>query len=112
MTGRIRCTVVKTPTELEATLVCPEALTQDLQPWADPFIAQLAAKYRLRAALDDSLYYMTHESVIPRGKLPVTDRSQSYLPPHAPQIGPQRPAGILPHDGRRFIFPIEGESES
>lgn len=112
MPGKIRCSVVKTPTELEATRIGADAVTQDLQPWADPFIAELVAKYRLRAALDDSLHYLTHESAIPRGKLSLSDRSQSYLPPHGPQSGPQRPAGILPHDGRRFIFPVEGESES
>jgi hypothetical protein len=112
MPGRIRCTVVKTPTEIEATRVGAEAATQDLQPWADPFIAQLVTKYRLRAALDDSLHYLTHESAIPRGKLPRTDRLQTDLPQNGPQSGVPRPAGFLPHDGRRFIFPTDGESES
>jgi hypothetical protein len=107
---------VKTPTELEATRLGADS-AQELQPWADPFIARLVAKYRLRAALDDSLHYLTHESAIPRSRLPRTDLPQTDLPhaslPHGfPQIGGPVPAGILPHDARRFTFPTEGEQES
>lgn len=86
-----------------------DAATHDLQPWADPFIAELVAKYRLRAALDDSLHYLTHESSIPRGKLR-SDRASTN--PCGSHLEPRRPAGLLPREGRRFNFPVEGESES
>jgi len=59
---RIRCTIVE--------VGCDDATADEmvarggrrLLPWADPFIAQLVTKYRLRAALDDSLQFLRSEA--------------------------------------------------
>jgi hypothetical protein len=62
-TRRVRCTVVEVGCD-HATGA--ETLTaQELLPWADPFIAQLVDRYRLRAALDDSLRFLETESSQP-----------------------------------------------
>jgi len=41
----------------------PDSQTvRELLPWADPFIAQLVDRYRIRAALADSLHFLRTES--------------------------------------------------
>ncbi len=62
MTGKkLHCTIVE--------VGCDDAGAETLRvtgtrrlPWADPMIAQLVTKYRLRAALDDSLQFLESEA--------------------------------------------------
>ena len=80
-TPNIRCRIVE--------IICDHGTNDDSQPptvkellpWADPFIAQLVTRYRMRAALDDSLRFLTSEAchAVPRveaadGKLPRAGR--------------------------------------
>lgn len=57
---RVHCTIVE--------VGCDDATADGMKPgnrllpWADPFITQLVANYRLRAALDDSLDFLRSEA--------------------------------------------------
>ncbi len=55
--AKIRCTVVEVTGETE------HSAPRELLPWSDPFIAKLVSKYRLRAALDDSLRFLEHDAI-------------------------------------------------
>lgn len=59
-TSRVRCTVVEVGCDHATGAETQTA--HDLLPWADPFIAQIVDRYRLRAALDDSLRFLENES--------------------------------------------------
>ncbi|HEY4312663.1 MAG TPA: hypothetical protein VGN12_24650 [Pirellulales bacterium] len=59
-TPNIRCTIVEVGGDHEMT--DRSQTSRELLPWADPFIAQLVERYRLRAALDDSLHFLRSES--------------------------------------------------
>jgi hypothetical protein len=62
VTPRIRCTVIESVGDPEGSVDALARGSKELPPWADPFIARLVAKYRLRAALDDSLRFLQHEA--------------------------------------------------
>ena len=57
-----RCTVVEMPAEVSVGSENSQPTPRDLLPWADPYIAQLLVRYRLQAALDDSLAFVTNRS--------------------------------------------------
>ncbi len=61
-TPRIRCTIVEVGCDHGAGHDLQSQSSRELLPWADPFIAQLVERYRLRAALDDSLRFLQNES--------------------------------------------------
>jgi hypothetical protein len=61
-TPRIRCTIVEVGCDHGTGNDLHSQSARDLLPWADPFIAQLVERYRLRAALDDSLRFLQSES--------------------------------------------------
>ena len=87
-TSRIRCTVVEITGDQSAghdSLVSGE---KELLPWADPFIAQLVARYRVRAALDDSLKFLQSDAL------------------YADCQSHQRPETRRPH-GSRFSTPLD-----
>jgi hypothetical protein len=49
-----RCVVVEIPESAAGG----DAQPRDLLPWADPYIARLLSKHRLKSALDDSLRFV------------------------------------------------------
>ena len=90
VTPRIRCTVVETVCDPEGSVDALARGTKELPPWVDPFIARLIAKYRLRAALDDSLRFLQHDA--------------SH---HSAQTGEK--AGLQPTSTPRFTMPLGGD---
>lgn len=89
--SRIRCTI------LEVSSDPNDAVTQgprEMLPWADPFIAQLVAKHRLRAALDDSLDFLRNDASFP---LPGETRAPRQTRPNtrfAPPLDDVSPADV------------------
>jgi|GEM_PF-3876425 len=112
MAGKIRCTIVETPCELTSTRHGAEVVVKDVHSWSDPFIARLVDKYRLRAALDDSLHYLEHESTMPHISLPRSAFPQPIIPSAGGSDGQiLGHFGMLPQAVSRFRFPAS-ESES
>ena len=58
----VRCTVVEVPVVDDIHDGEVDVEPRDLLPWADPYIARLANKYRLQAALDESVRYLNDET--------------------------------------------------
>jgi len=61
VTPRIRCTVVDAGRDPAGARDSLARTARELPLWADPFIARLVAKYRQRAALEDSLWFLQTE---------------------------------------------------
>ena len=73
-TPNVHCTILEI--ECDHAMPSHESPTvRELLPWADPFIAQLVDRYRLRAALADSLQFLRTESGHPLPE-PVGDHSR------------------------------------
>lgn len=63
MTGRkIRCTIVEVANDPPGARGPAGPLHRELPLWADPFIARLVEKHRIRAALADSLRFLESEA--------------------------------------------------
>jgi len=93
-TPKVRCTIVEIACD-HGTSNNPAAYTaKELLPWADPFIAQLVARHRLRAALDDSLRFL--ESEASHDVAPRTDAVAEALRRRSP----------------RFTMPLDDEPQS
>lgn len=58
VTPRIRCAVVEVARDADRAADSLARTAGELPLWADPFIARLVAKYRQRAALEDSLWFL------------------------------------------------------
>jgi hypothetical protein len=56
--SKVHCKVIETVCDQTAGRDSFVPAERELSPWADPFIARLVARYRLRAALDDSLRFL------------------------------------------------------
>lgn len=83
---RVRCTIVEVGCDHGTGA---EQTARDLLPWADPFIAQLVDRYRLRAALDDSLRFLESESshqISSENPLPA-NRSARFRTSHGERFG-------------------------
>ena len=80
-TPRVHCTIVELTGDQGAGLSRTDHAAKELPPWADPFIAQLVDRYRLRAALDDSLSFLqsmaSHELSPSRDAVPVLNAAPS-----------------------------------
>jgi hypothetical protein len=67
-----RYTVLETSSRAQgAACECPAV--RELPPWADPLVARLLAKYRLQAALADSLSFLQNDQqlpTLPKNRLP------------------------------------------
>ncbi len=57
-----RCTVVEVDDDAHLLSADVKGPPRDLLPWSDPYIARLLTKYRLQAALDDSLRFVSDQS--------------------------------------------------
>jgi hypothetical protein len=94
--NRIKCTIVEVVGDHVAGADPASYSANEVLPWTDPFIAQLLARQRLRAALDDSLTFLQsaashdvaprEERVIdtprrrgPRFNIPLDDELQSNV---------------------------------
>ena len=58
----VHCTVVEVDRDAHLVSCDTQEPPRDLLPWADPYIARLLTKYRLQAALDDSLRFVSDEA--------------------------------------------------
>ena len=63
----VHCTVVEVDCDAHLVSVDAQEPPRDLLPWADPYIARLLTKYRLQAALDDSLRFVSDEAARAHG---------------------------------------------
>ena len=63
------CTVLEMPAGGRITTV-DDPEVRELPPWADPMVARLLAKYRLQAALADSLTFLQQTERRFEGRLP------------------------------------------
>jgi hypothetical protein len=60
--SKVHCTVIETVCDRTTGRDSFVTGEKELLPWADPFIARLVARYRLRAALDDSLRFLQSDA--------------------------------------------------
>lgn len=58
----VHCTVVEVDRDAHLVSGDTQEPPRDLLPWADPYIARLLTEYRLQAALDDSLRFVSDEA--------------------------------------------------
>lgn len=58
----VHCNVVEIDEDAHLLSAEDKGPPRDLLPWADPYIARLLTKYRLQAALDDSLRFVSDQS--------------------------------------------------
>ena len=88
----VHCTVVEVDRDAHLVSVDAQDPPRDLLPWADPYIARLLSKYRLQAALDDSLRFVSDEAA--RACTPVRERAGIIAAAGPPTIGSRdlRPA--------------------
>ncbi|MBI2827496.1 MAG: hypothetical protein HYX69_22705 [Planctomycetia bacterium] len=72
MGRKIRCTIIEVDNAHGAAAASGSAqpIHRDLPPWADPFIARLVEKHRIRAALADSLGFLAREAAHPTDAAP------------------------------------------
>jgi hypothetical protein len=63
------CTILELPVGGRITTV-DDPEVRELPPWADPLVARLLTKYRLQAALADSLSFLQQNERLPEGRLP------------------------------------------
>ena len=68
--SRIHCTVVEVDSDAHLFPVDAKDPPRDLLPWADPYISRLLTKYRLQAALEDSLRFVSDEAARDWGGMP------------------------------------------
>ncbi len=89
--SRFRCTVLEISGDHGDSADVLAQGPREILPWADPFIAQLVAKHRLRAALDDSLDFLRNDASLPslpEPRMPLKRQPSSRFAPPLDDVSP------------------------